>query len=119
LSIEPMLGPIDLRLAFAGHCPEHDFPGGFCVQRYHQGVQHIDWVIAGGESGSKARPVHPDWIRSLRDQCADAGVPFLFKQWGEYAYSGTGVRLEAERVGKKLAGRLLDGVEHNAFPVPR
>ena len=44
----------------------------------------VDWVICGGESGPKARPMHPDWARSLRDQCAAAGVPFLFKQWGEW-----------------------------------
>ncbi len=48
----------------------------------------IDWVIAGGESGPKARPMHPDWARSLRDQCAAAGVPFFFKQWGEWAPLG-------------------------------
>lgn len=45
----------------------------------------IDWVIVGGESGHKARPMHPDWARSLRDQCQAAGVPFFFKQWGEYS----------------------------------
>jgi len=44
----------------------------------------IDWVIAGGESGPKARPMHPDWVRGLRDQCQAAGVPFFFKQWGEW-----------------------------------
>lgn len=101
----------------------------------------IDWIIVGGESGPGARPMHPDWARSLRDQCAAAGVPFLFKQWGEW--------LPAERVGgdtvfvttpighpgprrpeffefedgmlmarvtKRAAGRLLDGIEHNGFP---
>ncbi|MGO4611660.1 DUF5131 family protein, partial [Variovorax sp. 2RAF20] len=45
----------------------------------------IDWVIVGGESGAVARPMHPDWVTSQRDQCAAAGVPFLFKQWGEHA----------------------------------
>jgi protein gp37 len=107
------------------------------------GRSGIDWVIAGGESGHGARPMHPDWARSLRDQCAAAGVPFFFKQWGEHlpadadecdpaippsllvwsdgsAWSESdgqrgGVRLMA-RVGKKTAGRLLDGVEHNGFP---
>jgi hypothetical protein len=108
----------------------------------------IGWVIAGGESGHGARPMHPDWVRSLRDQCAAADVPFFFKQWGEwlpitykaalFANKGTfghwGYKKESfwktyindeefpgsvnmERVGKKLAGRLLDGVEHNTFPV--
>jgi protein gp37 len=63
LSCEPLLGPVDLRM----------------------GIARIHWVISGGESGPKARPSHPDWHRSLRDQCADDGVPFLFKQWGEWA----------------------------------
>jgi hypothetical protein len=47
-------------------------------------TKKIDWVIAGSESGPNARPVHPDWIRGLRDQCASAGVPFFFKQWGSW-----------------------------------
>lgn len=161
LSIEPMLGPIDLRRHFFGHCPEHDFPGGFCVQRHHDGVQHLNWVIAGGESGPHARPSHPYWFRSLRDQCAAADVPFLFKQWGEWApragkLFGSGTDFESldpgctrwpqvirlgehgkdtricengtpdmgedvymQRVGKKAAGRLLDGVERNGFPEVR
>jgi protein gp37 len=96
----------------------------------------IDWVIAGGESGPSARPSHPDWYRSLRDQCAAAGVPFLFKQWGEWSPGRQSpqigsaqaakclfVQLEHEgcsvgafKCGKKAAGRLLDGVEHNGFP---
>lgn len=59
-SIEPMLGPIDAR----NHMP--------------------NWVICGGESGAHARPMHPDWARSLRDQCAAADVPYFFKQWGEF-----------------------------------
>lgn len=79
LSIEPMLGEIDLRRYFFGHCPEHDFPGGFCLQRHHSGVQHLHWVICGGESGPNARPMHPKWVRSLHDQCAAAGVPFMLK----------------------------------------
>lgn len=88
--------------------------------------RRIDWVIAGGESGSHARPVHPDWFRSLRDQCADAGVPFLFKQWGEWAavseVEGAGDHFTFDdgatvrKVGKKAAGRFLNGVEHNGFP---
>jgi protein gp37 len=117
----------------------------------------IDWVIVGGESGAGARPMHPDWARSVRDQCQAAGVPFLFKQWGEWLpghhYTPElqerdsdlaqsrypcaqlhedeqtldwhiGYVLSNEvwddgalwRVGKKAAGRLLDGVEHNEFP---
>jgi protein gp37 len=82
LSVEPMLGPIDLERPIPG--PDLDQGGGakICQPWYIQ--SGIDWVIAGGESGPQARPAHPDWFRSLRDQCAAAGVPFLFKQWGEY-----------------------------------
>lgn len=103
----------------------------------------IDWVIVGGESGSKARPMHPNWTRSIRAQCEDAGVPFFFKQWGAwlpmqptnmlyaYLHADTGKRhwhsqlgswwqpfdgFLAKKIGKKKAGRLLDGKEHNAFP---
>lgn len=92
-----------------------------------------DWVICGGESGHKARPMHPDWARSLRDQCAAAGVPFFFKQWGEFLPEGQpvendfelfarNIRMSADkmnvfhRVGKSKSGHLLDGVEHREFP---
>lgn len=81
ISAEPLLGPVDLMrhgmMAPARSNPERPW--------YGQGEQiNLDWVIAGGESGPKARPCHPDWIRSLRDQCAAAGVPFWFKQWGSW-----------------------------------
>lgn len=106
LSMEPLLGPVDLRQAH------------FAPVR----LPRVDWVIVGGESGAGARPMHPDWPRSLRDQCAAAGVPFLFKQWGEWAPIGErrsilGCKLhDVERVGKKAAGRRLDGVQHDGFP---
>lgn len=96
----------------------------------------VDWVIAGGESGQNARPMHPDWARSLRDQCTAAGAAFLFKQWGEWAAVdgatnaskftvvspiapglGTDRNQTMARVGKKKAGRLLDGRTHDAVPV--
>jgi protein gp37 len=119
LSIEPLLedlGPIDLT--------------------------GIGWVIVGGESGHGARPMHPEWVRSIRDQCVAAGVPFFFKQWGEWAedtgqvneqgrdpwphtwidQSGsqwggfdTG-RIRLRRFGKRFAGRLFDGREWNEMP---
>lgn len=109
----------------------------------------IRLVIAGGESGPKARPMHPDWLRSLRDQCAKAGTPFFFKQWGEWVSiydrdrddpdwrhvpkagdwdrkrflnlaGGQGFHGDKlnmmRRVGKRRAGRLLDGIEHNGMP---
>lgn len=88
----------------------------------------ISWAIAGGESGPGARPMETAWARSLRDQCAAAGVAFFFKQWGEWgptyfqaacndgAIDGDGAMA---RVGKKAAGALLDGVEHKEFPPAR
>lgn len=86
----------------------------------------IQWVIAGGESGPKARPAHPNWFRSIRDQCADAGVPFFFKQWGEFAsvseVEGFGRHFvfqdgaTVRRVGKIAAGRTLDGALHDDYP---
>ncbi|QGA37539.1 DUF5131 family protein [Burkholderia glumae] len=169
LSMEPLLGPVDLQAWFD--------PTGGCCMREMQSCENcpsdapwihgptteyaedgtgyrspeIDWVIAGGESGPGARPAHPDWFRSLRDQCATAGVPFLFKQHGEWApgsgdfgagrfataavaFDGRvvpgGYRAQdypagassadgwalVHRIGKRAAGRLLDGVEHNGFP---
>ena len=88
LSCEPLLGPIDL-------C-KHGGP-------------LISWVIAGGESGPKARPMRYEWIKSLADQCHAGGERFFFKQWGEYDEDGY-------RPGKKAAGRLLDGREWNEVP---
>lgn len=170
LSVEPMLGPIDLDLVARKPCrnaaansinmdPE---TGAIeCCRRCDfTGLSDewgIDWVICGGESGPKARPMHPDWVRSLRDQCASAGVPFLFKQWGEWLpwhhFSDAAIDDPPERtrfatvewaewdwldvgrpdiwatkdgeiddmqcmgrVGKKAAGRLLDGRTHDGFP---
>ncbi len=151
LSCEPLLGAVDLGIGE---------PKYRTSQSYHA---TIDWVICGGESGANARPMHPDWARSLRDQCAAADVPFLFKQWGEWIefnhekdgpkihninvksnaanervaeakaegeicfmhVDGTkwsipeqivGVGRLMVKVGKKTAGRTLDGVEHTEFP---
>ncbi len=70
----------------------------------------IHWVIAGGESGTKARMMQPDWARSLRDQCQQQLVPFFFKQWGTWGADG-------KKRGKKANGRLLDGREWNEMPV--
>jgi len=88
--------------------------------------ERIDWVVVGGESGSNACPMHPDWARSLRDKCAEAGVPFLFKQWGEWLPDNQNPSIAhphdesgAIRVGKKSAGRLLDGVLHDGHPAAR
>lgn len=88
----------------------------------------IHWIIVGGESGPGARPMHPDWPRSLRDQCQAAGVPFFFKQNGEWAsvseVEGLGAHhhfpdgATVRRVGKKAAGCLIDGREWKEFPKP-
>jgi protein gp37 len=160
LSIEPMLGPIELRQrGYFNYCERPDRTGR--ADGTHVLRPPLDWVIAGGESGPHARPAHPDWFKSLRDQCAAAGVPFHFKQWGEWSPDDPGesgprerdvagvlpsgdaalysqgyvapfdsterlranglVRLDGRflmsRVGKAAAGRLLDGIEHNGFPV--
>lgn len=115
LSCEPLLGDVFLKL-----------------------TKEIHWVIAGGESGYGSRPMHPYWIRSLRNQCKAMGVPFLFKQHGEFTSQtipGVEVKVNSlksnqqvgmgdgktnhilyTRVGKKAAGRLLDGKEWNEFP---
>lgn len=108
ISAEPLLGPVDLHSALCretGSCPT--CPA--CLGGIH-------WVIVGGESGPGARPMHPDWARSLRGQCAAAGVPFFFKQWGEWAPNESQGADYAQRIGKCAAGRLLDGVTHDAMP---
>lgn len=101
LSCEPLLGQIGLR-------PRDDFSDRGHGRAWLR-PDGVSWVIAGGESGPGARLMNPEWARSLRDQCADAGVAFHFKQWGEHDHYG-------RRVGKKIAGRLLDGREWNQMP---
>lgn len=132
LSCEPLLGPVDLSEWLWA-----DMPGNPRLNRIH-------WVIVGGESGPDARPMHPDWAREIRDQCGEAGVPFFFKQQGEWTLSDydapPNVWVDEEtgkvvsrhnsspepppfnsaaimkRIGKKQAGRQLDGREWNEFP---
>lgn len=105
LSMEPLLGPVE----FSNVSRRSD-----CVSQLgKKALDGIHWVIVGGESGHGARAMLPHWASSLRDQCEAAVVPFLFKQWGEWAPEGdNAMRL----VGKKAAGRLLDGREHNEVP---
>ncbi len=95
LSMEPLLGPVNLKdisitgrpmdimLPLAGLTWTVTSTGTRCTTSHPK----VDWVIVGGESGPGARPMHRDWARSLREQCAEAGVPFLFKQWGEWCES--------------------------------
>lgn len=148
-------------------------PDGMDLDAWDHGYR-LHWVICGGESGPQARPMHPDWVRSLRNQCAEAGVPFLFKQWGEWRpicegqydwydslYRSNRIAAAGEnqasvdelfgrtctvpqtvlhtdgqhcgilddgawqygrgpmlafRVGKKAAGRMLDGKTHTEYP---
>ena len=146
LSMEPLLGPIKLPRFCACGCrlpveaaireavDSPTMPNRDQADAAIEKTLGIDWVIAGGESGPHARPSHPDWFRSLRDQCAAARVPFMFKQWGGWipadqasaARAAQGFhpirefrQLEGDRmhrIGKRGAGRLLDGVEHNGFP---
>lgn len=167
LSMEPLLGPVDIadylvpgypncqgfeqgnqmESGYCGRC------GGHVSDSIHDRMKRdtVDWVIVGGESGPAARPMHPEWARCLRDQCASHNVPFMFKQHGEWApgsgdfgagryetaaiardgrvvaggyeakgYPGGSSSADGwtmvHRAGKKAAGRLLDGVQHDGFP---
>jgi len=169
LSMEPLLAPVDLTSIKApGDEDETDglnwrfdalevgdyywFEGengqpGDCGDGPYRD-HRIDWVVLGGESGQGSRPVHPDWVRNVREQCANATihgdpapVPFFFKQWGAWAPDPNGDRCVAidslnmpnlepsgsngdgavriSKVGKKAAGRLLDGVQHDGMPEVR
>jgi len=108
------------------------------LEEYSRPVERgIDWVICGGESGPGARSVHPDWVRSIRDQCQAAGTKFFFKQWGEYCFpeqmnsatysmvdtahnlAGHGDFNKPFKVGKKQAGRFLDGRTWDEIPDER
>lgn len=126
ISAEPLLGPIDLNRILVNR--ERGFHASALHEQhddcYYQSNAQLDWVVVGGESGPKARPMYPNWARSLRDQCAAAGVPFLFKQWGEWGPNwyndDSGQKIEGsewmDRMGKKSAGRLLDGMHHDGYP---
>jgi protein gp37 len=135
LSMEPLLGAVDLETIYnstgLGEGQPYLHPLlGWVSDGHGDGcrAERIDWVIVGGESGHGARPMHPDWARSLRDQCQAAGVPFLFKQWGEWApydrSRNDGAALATpnaldeplQRFGKAVAGRLLDGRTWDGVP---
>lgn len=139
VSAEPLLGPLDLSSWMGAlTCGCGGEPGGAtfgcsagCMEPVPGG---LDWVITGGESGPKARPAHPDWFRSLRDQCTAAGVAYFHKQNGEWISSdrpkeqravlvwpgeqGASLGHFMWRPGKKAAGRELDGRTWDEFPQP-
>ncbi|MFF7566598.1 DUF5131 family protein [Streptomyces pseudovenezuelae] len=148
LSCEPLLGPVWISdyIWQPCLCCDGEGPDEACDRCVSAGCEGghrrmLDWVIAGGESGHRARPMAPVWATSLRDQCRQSHVSFFFKQWGEWApethghNNGTAVLIDGRtwndgnapgasdmvrmrRVGKKNAGRLLDNQLHNAFPAP-
>lgn len=148
VSYEPALGSVNLQTIILKKKERGPDVSINALYGWHGGADsdrtRIDLVIMGGESGPNARPMHPDWARSVRDQCAVAGVPFFFKQWGEWhpeplgfseqrqaepkhlcwvtpagRFSDIGIGKKEDdsllmyRVGKKKAGRFLDGQEHN------
>ncbi|WP_055108914.1 DUF5131 family protein [Paenibacillus ihumii] len=139
LSCEPLLGPVIIPEVFMNRIDWGEGP-----RDWPDGAGIIDWIIAGGESGRGARPMHPNWARSLRDQCQAAGISFFFKQWGEFGpvnptglydpeywvtesgmaghfhtslptdYEGQIAYMD--RDGKKRTGRMLDGRTWDEFP---
>lgn len=135
LSCEPLIGQVDLKAIDLPREEKLDALVGTVPLRYSPGgrqVNKIDWVVVGGESGKKARPMHPRWARILRDQCEDAGVPYFFKQWGTWQpresvedtrndppdalHFFKHLGLTARRYSKKQAGRLLDGRQWDQYP---
>lgn len=142
VSIEPMLGPIDLtKIQHLEDTGASKFPviinsleGTYNITDGYESIEHdkcpkLDWVIVGGESGKGARPMHPDWVKYLQEDCKEFEVPFFFKQWGEYVtfaqvpdenlilnnFSDEDMR-DFYKVGKKKAGCLLDGKEYKEIP---
>ena len=158
ISYEPALGPVDLSrwldptgVSCPDMCPELHYVVDGGIETVMDGKEIIplcpncgegatwtgydpglDWIIAGGESGPGARPSHPDWFRKVRDDCHAAGVPFFFKQWGEWGKPSEGPGIHPAlhgkkihkfedgtkigRVGKKAAGDFLDRKQYHQFP---
>lgn len=138
LSMEPLLGSVDLmykvlNYGISGWLETKERVAKKQIEYRQMGFEvipenPIHWIIVGGESGGAARPMHPDWACSLRDQCQAAGVPFFFKQWGEFAphmnesnppktsVVHNGIGYEMCKVGKKAAGSLLNEREWKEFP---
>ena len=146
VSIEPMLEPIDFYDVQNGSQFHNVLTGVLDITTSQSGIlgDKLDWVITGGESGHSARPMHPDWVRSIRKQCKNAGVPFFFKQWGEWIpaisipkewghpadikgkhswvnksdgkSTGEGEGCMVIKVGKHRSGNSLDGEKYEAYP---
>jgi len=133
VSLEPLLESLDISFYLQPHTTTT-----FAPLTIHN-TPALSWVICGGESGPEARPMYPQWARDTRDQCQAAGVPFFFKQWGAWfprsqwednpdlilpdddcCIEGCNLKIIDDdimhRVGKKHAGRLLDGVLHEEHP---
>jgi protein gp37 len=144
LSCEPLIGEIDLRGYLGERCADCLCTTDVCGCIYNLDGEvintRISWIICGGESGRNARPMHPDWVRAIRDQCAKAGVAFFFKQWGEWVpinqigstdgpkqggyfdehrafKTAKGIESTMAKVGKNKSGNTLDGKQHLNFPV--
>ena len=142
VSIEPMLGAVDLKLIEGHTIKTTRLENGKPCYRNLDTGSRLSQVIVGGESGPGARPMHPDWVRSIRDQCQAAGVPFFFKGWGKHKPDKEGTvaifndgsfqrdktgkftwlrgygfeQMMPVAVGKKKAGCLLDGKEYKEMP---
>jgi len=133
VSIEPMLGPIDFYDIVINTEFYHTLKGFGDISGGDFGLVNgpkLDWVICGGESGNKARPMHPDWVRSLRDQCKAAGTPFFFKQWGTWRPLTTTKLIEKLPFGdyrpdikfgyvkksKHMIGATIDNQEYHEWP---
>lgn len=158
LSCEPLLEPVNLERHLNGGKTSEEWRAralsGVDPYGFRPPYPRIHWVIAGGESGPNARPIHPDWVRDIRDQCQKAGVPFFFKQWGEWFVPEDGAEacrvcgctwhnaceggcfwiepglcsncvgkpvpdyraVKFQRIGKKKAGRMLDGRTWDEMP---
>ena len=115
VSYEPALGPLEIMCRGIGR---------YSTILRDSAAKNVDWVIAGGESGPKARPANARWFIDMRDDCTRARVPFFFKQWGEFLPCGESAKGAVktdwgyvQRVGKKAAGRLLEGREWNKMPM--
>ena len=145
VSAEPLVGALNLRKWLG---PQNEGQWLNVVECGHSANRYgINWIVVGGESGREARAMHPEWARQIQQQCAASGVPFWFKQWGEYGNPGPATMLNVHekglvlcadgsrwiggtasaprgsvavrRLGAKAAGRLLDGVEYSQWPEVR